>query len=229
MKITQNLMKSCWTKENVTFVKKTLAQLEDDPHMPTILQFIDNKEWNIWCLLAMLAKKYMPKRYLEIGVRRGFSMAMIVARGQTNHITGFDMWVKGYGGAENPGPSFVISEMNKFRNEQFLDALISDTKFIADWSGKNKAPIKIELISGDTAQTLPAYKPDAPFDLILVDGDHSYKGAVSNLENCLGILAKNGSIVIDDLQAESVLNACRTVHEKHGLIFQRFGRVGIIS
>jgi len=206
MKITKQLMKSCWTKENVTFVKRTLGKLEDDPHIPTILARIDNKEHNIWCLLAMLAKKYMPKRYLEIGVRRGFSMAMIVARGQTEYITGFDLWIKGYGGAENPGPSFVRAEMDKFKHNTIIN-----------------------LISGDTKETLPAYKPNIPFDLILVDGDHSYQGALGNLENCLGILAKNGSIVVDDLQAESVLNACRTIHEKHGLIFQRFGNVGIIS
>ncbi len=79
----------------------------------------------------------------------------------------------------NPGPSFVESELKK-----------------AGFRGA------ATFIDGDSHQTLPAFfarNPDAAFDLITVDGDHSEIGAARDLCDVLPRLAVGGTVVFDDI------------------------------
>ncbi len=171
-----------WTKENVTFTKRTLAKLEDDPHKADIFKLIDQEVVNIWLVLAYLAKTTKLERYAELGVRRGFSMALVGARRKTAELVGFDQWITDYAGAPNPGPKFVKSELLKVGH---------------------KGPI--DLISGDCAVTVLAYQSDTYFPLILVDADHSIDGVFRDIRNCLPLVAPGGFLVVDDLQDKSVL------------------------
>lgn len=93
---------------------------------------------------------------------------------------GFDLWPSEYAGTPNPGPDFVISELKNL--------------------GVKNLPT---LIAGNSHETLSKFWSDVynprQFELILVDGDHSYKGAKKDLEICLAHLAPGGALVFDDI------------------------------
>ena len=130
-------------------------------------------------MLWAAATLIRPAAYLEIGVRRGRSACVVGATSLDCSITGFDLWVDGYAGVPNPGPDFVKSELRA-----------------AGHRGD------VEFVSGDSRRTVPAYleqHPEAFFDLITVDGDHSTLGAATDLANVLPRLKVGGIVVFDDI------------------------------
>ncbi len=156
--------------------------------------------------LVFLAPLLPTRRYLEIGVRRGLSLAMVANRCPDCALTGMDLWIKDYAGIENPGPDFVREEMLKVGH---------------------RGPI--EFISGPTQVTLPelvARRPE-PYDLINVDGDHTYEGARHDLEYTLPLLRVGGLLLFDDLQIPEVMrvwNECKQRLPQHGYLdLQKFG------
>jgi predicted O-methyltransferase YrrM len=156
--------------------------------------------------LTFLAPLLQPRRYLEIGVRRGLSMAMVANRCPDCAITGMDLWINNYGGVANPGPEFVREELKKVGHTGL-----------------------IEFISGPSQTMLPelvARKPE-PYDLITVDGDHSYEGARNDLEYTLPLLCVGGLLLFDDLQIPEVMrvwNEYKAQHPQHGYLdLQKFG------
>ncbi|HSE60856.1 MAG TPA: class I SAM-dependent methyltransferase [Candidatus Saccharimonadales bacterium] len=57
--------------------------------------------------------------------------------------------------------------------------------------------VHLELVIGDSRQAVPVYKTPRPFDLVFIDGGHSYEAAASDLAS-LHKLAKPGAFVIMD-------------------------------
>ncbi|MDP3768083.1 MAG: class I SAM-dependent methyltransferase, partial [Dehalococcoidia bacterium] len=126
-----------------------------------------------------------PNSYLEIGVRRGRSAAVVAASCPQCAIYGFDLWIPGYHNEPNPGPDFVRSELRAVGHEG-----------------------PVELVAGDSRETVPAFlqqQPDLYFDVITVDGDHSVMGAAADLANTLPRLKVGGVLVFDDVAAEPPL------------------------
>jgi predicted O-methyltransferase YrrM len=174
--------------ETVRSVAKTLEALERDAYVEFLLSYYKagldrfGDGWryaDITTVLAAAAELIGPRRYLEIGVRRGRSLAVVAQRSPTCHITGFDLWVPDYAGMANPGPSFVRGELAKLGHAGPLD-----------------------LVSGDSHVEVPRYfrsHPDAFFDLITVDGDHSRRGAALDLRAVIPRLAIGGALVFDDI------------------------------
>lgn len=120
-----------------------------------------------------------PKSYLEIGVRRGRSMAIVAATCPECEILGIDIWRQDYAGMPNPGPDFVRAEMTKLGHTG-----------------------RLELVNGDSHRLLPkmlAERPEAYFDLVTVDGDHSERGAAQDLHDVLPRVKVGGVIVFDDI------------------------------
>lgn len=140
---------------------------------------------NHWCYadittaLLGISQMIKPESYLEIGVRRGRSMAMIAATCPECHIVGFDIWKQNYAGMLNPGPDFIRNEISKFNYKGQLD-----------------------LIDGNSHETVKKYfteQPDTYFDLITVDGDHSREGAAEDIADVLPRLKVGGVLVFDDI------------------------------
>ncbi len=194
-----------WAKENIAFAKRILGKLEDDPHKADILKLIDQEVVNIWLVLAYLAKTTKLERYAELGVRRGFSMAIVGARRKEAELVGFDQWITDYAGAPNPGPDFVKSELLKVGH---------------------KGPV--ELVTGDCAVTVPAYQPDFYFPLVLADADHSIDGVYRDIRNCLPLVAPGGFLVVDDLQDHDVMTGWSMAISEISTWTWKEDRVGII-
>ncbi|CAB4762253.1 unannotated protein [freshwater metagenome] len=134
---------------------------------------------DISTVLYAAAKVLQPRNYLEIGVRRGRSISMVVRACPSVKIAAFDLWVSNYAGMENPGPDFVREELIR--------------------QGHTGT---ISFFNGDSHQTIPkvfAASPDVLFDMITVDGDHSEAGAYDDLCNVIPRLAVGGVLVFDDV------------------------------
>lgn len=176
---------------NKTVYKETLdvlSALEKDDYAAYLIPYLKEgmhrygHYWryaDICTVLTGLSKVLKPRNYLEIGVRRGRSMAMVVSKCPDIAIVGFDLWNKNYAGMDNPGPAFVKHEMRKI-----------------NFNGE------LELISGNSHVTVPEYfasHPDVSFDMVTVDGDHSEKGAAEDLRTVLPHLSVGGILVFDDI------------------------------
>lgn len=130
-------------------------------------------------ILYASSKILQPKKYLEIGVRRGRSACVVVRGCPTVDIYAFDMWAPNYAGMPNPGPDFVQSELIKHGHQG-----------------------KITFVNGNSHQTLPEFfkqNPELMFDLITVDGDHSEEGAMADLQMVVPHLSAGGVLVFDDI------------------------------
>jgi len=133
--------------------------------------------------LLGLAQTLQPQHYLEIGVRRGRSLAMVASRSPSCRIVACDMFIENYAGMDNPGPEFVRSELQRF-----------------GFSGP------LDFVVGDSSVVLQPYldrHPDLFFDLITVDGDHSAKGAETDLMTVMPRLKIGGALVFDDVSNPS--------------------------
>jgi len=176
---------------SVECIQKTmeiLRKLEADSYVRYLLAYyqagIDRfgERWqyaDITTTLLAVSQILKPHNYLEIGVRRGRSMAMVAAICPRCEIVGFDMWVEGYGNAANPGPDFVKKELHE-----------------VGFQGT------VEFMNGDSHKTVAEYfrmHPESYFDLITVDGDHSLRGASLDLKDVLPRLKVGGVIVFDDI------------------------------
>ncbi len=172
----------------VRSVISILKQLKPDDYLDFMVAYYEaglkkfGESWGYSDLLTVLqvaATVLKPQNYLEIGVRRGRSMAVVGATTPECHLCGFDLWTPNYAGMENPGPDFVITELKQLEHIGGLT-----------------------LISGDSKETVPQFLNDhieLYFDLITVDGDHSEEGARTDLENVIPRLKVGGVLLLDDI------------------------------
>ena len=133
---------------------------------------------DISTVLLGLARAMQPENYLEIGVRRGRSMAMVASQAPQCRMYGFDLWMENYAGMENPGEALVRSELRRVGHQA-----------------------EAQFISGNSHETVPAFfrqHNDLYFDLITVDGDHSLEGAKADLLTVMPRLKVGGVLVFDD-------------------------------
>lgn len=169
-------------------VMDTLDSLSEDEYLTYLKAYYQAGEerfgahWNYADLLTFLhasASQIKPRNYLEIGVRRGRSLAIVAQCSPKCSIFGFDLWMPNYAGMPNPGPDFVREELER-----------------VGFAGS------LKLVSGDSHQTLPEFFrefPEIKFDMINVDGDHSEEGARLDLEQVLPHLAIGGILLLDDI------------------------------
>ena len=117
-----------------------------------------------------------PKRYLEIGVSEGNSLKQVIENTKLEFVALCDTWGGSFGG---------FGRGNHAHIERLLDEL--------GYKGE------VLYMDGDSRVLLPDYFPEEGFDLILVDGDHTYNGAWYDLTNSWRLLNPGGHIIFDDL------------------------------
>lgn len=179
-----------------------LARLSRDRYMEFLLNYYRRgleafaDRWgyaDINTVLYGLSGLLPVESYLEIGVRRGRSLAMVAAQRPRCYIAGFDLWITDYAGMPNPGEAFVRAELAR-----------------VGYAGQ------AEFFAGDSRVTVPRYareRPERFFDLITVDGDHSRAGARADLRNVIPRLKRGGIIVFDDI--------CNPDHPYLGKVWDR--------
>lgn len=129
--------------------------------------------------LNCLTKAFKPKRYLEIGVREGDSLKAVLDAYMPKWVFLCDTWGSSYGGTGRGDNIHIVNIITKYPNSQ-----------MTIWN----------FLDGRSEEYLPILiKHGRKFDLITVDGDHSYNGAMSDLQMAWQLLAKNGILVFDDV------------------------------
>jgi SAM-dependent methyltransferase len=168
-----------------------MRQFPPGAYIDSIVKNLANYAPDIRSLLYYLAETHRPKRYLEIGVRRGYSMAMVALASPKTSIVGIDMWVANYGGEKNASPGAVEDQLRAMGCEN-----------------------EINFLNGNSHIILPQYFSDWPalfFDLILVDADHTEAGALEDLQACLPRLSPGGFLVFDDLHDPELQRAWQSI------------------
>jgi predicted O-methyltransferase YrrM len=134
-------------------------------------------------------------KYLEIGVAMG-EHAEQVLRDRNIYYTGIDQWKY---------DTTMEHEKNKIKNwntqEKWDDIYKSVLKKLSKFEDR------ASIIRGSSRDVVPTLVHK--YDVIYVDGDHSYEGAKKDLELSLEVLAEDGKIIVDDLQYPSVAQAFR--------------------
>jgi hypothetical protein len=146
--------------------------------------------WDIRTAVRVLASVIQPQTYLEVGTRRGWSLAQVFAEVPEVRAFVFELWVKDYGEARQGDPRSIRAAMQRV-------------------IGRHRRP-QIEFINGSSHETLPAFfagdpnfignPPPQEIDLIAVDGDHSLLGAWWDLLDLMPRVALGGALVFDDLE-----------------------------
>lgn len=139
---------------------------------------LSNDEQSHLTVLRYLARTFLPRSYLEIGVREGDSLIAVLDNSHIERLALADNWTTTYGGTGR-GNGQHIQEILHLRG----------------YAGA------VRFLDGDSKDTLPIHQGElpAPYDLITVDGDHSASGARIDLENVLPLLSVGGFIVFDDI------------------------------
>ena len=124
----------------------------------------------IYTVLERIASEHKPKDIFEIGVRAGYSAyAFILGSGCVKHYIGWDVDDrKRYGGPWLWWAEQLLCE--------FPDL---------NWS--------IRIKDSQTATLIPGY-----FDLMHVDGNHTYEGCLHDMELCWPWVERDGIMIVDD-------------------------------
>ncbi len=144
--------------------------------------------------IAWLAERLEAESYLEIGVRRGFTLAAFASVRPSATVYAFDLWVRNYAGAANPGPRFVSGELARVG--------FAGRAFFVNGNSHETLPVLFGTSQGGwrvRRRLADVPRPGAPFDLILVDGDHSILGAYQDLRDVMPRCAVGGVVVFDDI------------------------------
>jgi predicted O-methyltransferase YrrM len=178
----------CGSADAVRGVVDVLEKLTPDPFVEENLRFYRAglerfaDRWrypDLTTVLHGVCRNMRVASYLEIGVLRGRSMAVVAALHPEAEIFGFDRWIRDYVGTDSPGPDFVRGELAKV-------------------GYRGKATF-VDGPSGTTVKRFLDEHPDLYFDLATVDGDHSPAGARRDLRLVIPRLKVGGVLMFDDL------------------------------
>ena len=140
--------------------------------------------------LQLFIKAHTVKTYLEIGTREGDSLKNVVKDNpDLVDVVLSDMWGSDYGGTGR-------------NSHNHISMLLFDLDY-------NNS---IMYLDGDSTKTIPTLvdKYLNYFDLVLVDGDHSYQGAMTDLINVFPLCKSGGHILFHDIchPAHKYLDQC---------------------
>ncbi|MFZ5919812.1 MAG: class I SAM-dependent methyltransferase [Chloroflexota bacterium] len=200
----KSIKKLLGTKPIIQDVRDTIECLTDDGYWYRYLldKFdialkAEVEYWEIRIALRTLSRVIKPRNYLEIGTRRGWSLAQVLIESPTTQAFLFDIWMKNYGGVQNPGPGFVKRELSRCLNQELDLTFVSGNSH--DTLPENFLGKKQNRLNWIIRNPKPF--PET-FDLVTVDGDHSILGAWWDLCDTFPLVSIGGALVFDDLNYE---------------------------
>ncbi|HSH58352.1 MAG TPA: class I SAM-dependent methyltransferase [Acidimicrobiales bacterium] len=136
----------------------------------------------------LLSAIIRPASYLEIGTRRGWSLAQVFAEapGVTAYVC--DLWIEGYGGFDQGTPAFIVEVLRR--------AVPQIERPTVSFLSGNSHDILRDWFEGKL-QDLPTAPRE--FDLVALDGDHSRVGVWWDLLDVVDRVAVGGALIFDDL------------------------------
>lgn len=156
---------------------------------------------------------YQVRHYLEIGTRDGDSLRVVLENtSELQSVWVADLWGTDYGGSGRG-------------NHNHIDQLLDDFNF----DGRRA------FLDGNSRETIPALMPEKAdaFDLVLVDGDHSFEGGMADLVNVWPLVKPGGAVVFHDITHPAHLDLRRCFDEfvasknaPHEIIAEPYG-VGV--
>src|SRR5687768_1912130 len=125
-------------KQYDTFVRMEPSSNMNLDALRQIAEATDLPYTSVRTVLGSYAQLAKPRTYLEIGMRRGHSVCMVInCAPQPVDVYSFDLWLEDYAGEANPGQQFIQDELRKF-----------------NFTGK------IQFYDGDSKRTVPAFFAD---------------------------------------------------------------------
>ena len=167
-------------------------------------------EQTYYASFAGIAKKYKPRRVLEIGVRFGYS--------------GIAMTSGALAGGAVPPVQYVGLDAEFFAGHTKDQGygLYRSNAVAAENFKRFRPGVNAEFFTCDTRNGLPECVLAKRFDLINVDGDHSFEGAYGDLCRVWPLLAPGGVIIVDDLGMTEVHRAVEQFRDEHAADLEGF-------
>lgn len=120
-------------------------------------------------------------------------------------------------GRFNGGSSLLMAFANPNVPIHSIDIQPQDDDALRGYIASLNLGANIDLIVGDSQNT--KYPQIGYFDLLFIDGDHSYDGCTRDLENWYPDLAPGGHVILHDCYDGSpVMDACIDFIVRHGPI-----------
>ena len=135
----------------------------------------------------------------EIGVWRGDTSAQMLKKG-LKHLHLVDAWspTVWFDNLDAKDQERALERYKKLTGEATRDSMVRYYEEVYDYVVKRFAKHNnVTIHRTDSKQWLKEPKPFM-FDWIYVDGDHSYEGCLSDLEDCLKLIKKDGTLFADD-------------------------------
>ena len=119
--------------------------------------------------LKNITNDFRIKNVMEIGFNAGHSAELFLSSNPSVNLVSFDIGIHKY-----------VELGKKFINETYPD--------------------RHTLIIGNSLNTVPEYfkKENKKFDLIFIDGDHTYETAIQDLLNCKNLAHDKTIVIMDD-------------------------------
>jgi predicted O-methyltransferase YrrM len=136
---------------------------------------------------AIPSSSALPKEYIRLCPWEGEYLFMLASRARQGIVET---------GRFHGGSTFLLSCANAEVPIHSVDIAPKNDELVRRYMQQNGVGAKTELIVGDSQNV--KYPQVGAYDLLWIDGDHSYEGCTKDLENWYPELARGGHVVLHD-------------------------------
>ena len=149
--------------------------------------------------LAISHADQLPTSYLEIGVSDGASLLTVLNHAPIENLVLCDLWEPVEGGSGRGSHDHIAALLKNLMYEGH-----------------------VLYLDGNSHILLQTLEPSFQFDLITVDGDHTFDGATADLEHVWPHLRAGGTLVFDDLTRGQLTRVWTEFSERHPTLHRLF-------
>jgi hypothetical protein len=162
----------------------------------SLIRFIKLKnEWACLYPLFWYTKNYLPKKYLEFGIRKGYTSALIAFINHSVEIYGIDEWDSNEKNKYNRSPAFTSSLLERNNFQGFAQFVTGD---------KYTAFVRLKQ----------SFIGPISFDLILFRVDMFGNKSIDQLKEIMNFLEDNGALVVTGKDTQSFTNVWEYIQKE---------------